>query len=105
MKKREFNRVLKDITTTRKKIKLLDKHLATSLPDETKLQLINYLVRNRAPILKEFLTNMVDGRWLSCCGYSYGYENNGYCFVGTIDHFVRFKRVRPDTRDMIDVNR
>lgn len=94
MRKREFSKILRDISVTKKKKKYLDKGKATALPLEMKAELTKHIVKHRGPVLREFLVEDQQS-WLAACGYSYRYTSNGYDFLGTCEHYIRFKKTAP----------
>jgi hypothetical protein len=86
MKKREFNKVIKDITTG----KYLDKEKIKLLSNDIKKELVGHIIRNRAPIIidlipedKEFIS------WLHCMGYMYTTKGKLFTFQHTCEHKIK----------------
>jgi len=90
MKKREFNKITKELLN--KKTGLFSVEKITSLELDMKKELCNYLVKNRHPVILEFIPIYKDYiDWLSAMGYLYYYKNNFFTFLGTSEHSKLFK--------------
>ena len=86
MTKREFN---KTINACRNKSKTqLDKSKIALLDDETKTNLVYFIMRNRGPIITDLITPMLDIAWLHCCGYLYKTKGKHFTFVHTCEHTI-----------------
>lgn len=77
MKLREFNKLLKVITTK----KLLDVNKIYLLSDEQRSNMVYFIVRNRKPIVKELIPEGFDWIWLASMGYLYQTTKNGFNFI------------------------
>lgn len=66
MKKREFNKILKDVSG---KDGLLNSDKVKKLDNETKNLMINYIVRKRMPVITDLINEGTDTCWLVSMGY------------------------------------
>jgi hypothetical protein len=87
MKKREFNALLKRLTTK----KVFDINKIPTLSDEERSRLVTELVRRRLPIVAEFVPDGFDVQWLYCCGYLYTEKNEHYTFLCTCENRLMIK--------------
>jgi len=69
MNKRDFGKVLAQCTN--KKTKNAWRCKIKALPDDVKSQAVYYIVKNRGPIVVEFIPDSFDMSWLACCAYQY----------------------------------
>lgn len=87
MKLREFNKALN--TCKNKKTGRLDLKRLIEMPEETRHDMLLFLVRKRAPVVKELVTPLLDWAWLRCMGYLYETDGkSGYTFLHTREHVV-----------------
>ena len=87
MTKREFNKQLRACST---KAGRLSKAKVAALPTATKTAMALYIIRNRGPVLIEFVTDEIDQSWLACCGYMHRTKGkSGYTFIHTAEHPIR----------------
>jgi hypothetical protein len=86
MKKREFNKYLKQISDNKKK--LLDIQKIKILPLEIREQMVKHLVRNRLPIVRELIPEYFDWNWLVSMGYLYQTKGKYFEFVHTSEHRI-----------------
>ena len=68
MKDREFKKTLKELSHDNGKGILSTEKIAV-LPNDKRNEVINYLVRKRLPIVKNFINNTTDMGWLASMGY------------------------------------
>lgn len=103
MQKREFNAVLKSITVKRRGQEArLEVAKAAALSAEVKAKMVEHLVRNRGPVLKQFVGPNTDLSWLQASGYMYSYHSAGFDFVGMCEHKVGAEmRQRANTARMV----
>ncbi len=73
MNKTEFNVILRK--NSNKKTGLLDVSKVSSLDNQTKNKMINYIVRRRMAIVKAFINPETDISWLHSMGYLYQAKN------------------------------
>ena len=86
--KREFNKILKSVTD--KKTKMIDAEKAYSLTTEEKKIMVDYIARNRGPILVEFIDENTDMSWLYSCAYLYKTTGkSGYTFLHTSENRIK----------------
>ena len=87
--KREFMKILKSVTD--KKTKMIDAEKAYNLTTEEKKIVVDFIVRNRGPILVEFLDENTDMSWLYSCAYLYKTTGriSGYTFLHTSEHRIK----------------
>lgn len=90
MKKREFGKLLNSICTGKGDKKRLDVKKIPNLTVEQRTGMALYLIRERGPVIKEFLTPEIDRSWLNCMGYMYETtgKKSGYTFVHTCEHKI-----------------
>jgi len=84
MKKSEFNKLLNKITTK----KYIDIDKIDLLTREEKSSMVYHIVRKRAPIVKELLSEGFDMSWLHSMGYLYETKGKLYTFVHTCEHRI-----------------
>ena len=99
MKVREFNRVLNSICIERntevfdvslnRKVKVISEEKVSKLDNQEKNDIINYLVRNRFPIVSLFINDDTDRNWLSCMGYLYEKKNKYFTFLCTSENMKK----------------
>ena len=89
MTKRDFNKHLN--ACRNKKHTAIDKTKIVALPEETRKAMLEYIVRQRGPVLVEMITPLVDMHWLAACGYLYktAGKASGNTFVHTCEHTIR----------------
>lgn len=78
MKKREFNKIIKSISKKEAGRTVLCVDSASALPSETKNDIIRFLVKRRAPIIRVLLNSDTDLNWLHSMGYMY-WKSPGDC--------------------------
>ena len=83
MNKREFSKLLKSITSTKNKVKILDVTKIHTLTDDDRSRMVHFLVRGRYPVIKDLIPDGFDLSWLACMGYLYQTTGNksGYTFI------------------------
>ena len=86
MNKREFNKHLNSC----KRGKRLDIDKIKALPEEVKTGMAYVIIRYRAPVLQEMITDQIDQSWLACMGYMYKSKGakSGYTFIHTCEHRI-----------------
>lgn len=85
MNKREFNKIISQISTDKK----IDIEKISRLSDEIKYNLVYFIVRFRSPILKELITKNMDINWLNACGYLCETKGKKYTFIHTSEHRIK----------------
>lgn len=85
MKKREFSKALKQITTKGK----LDISKIPSLPIETRDAMVYHIIRNRGPVVKELITTNINQSWLNSMGYLYQTKGKEYIFIHTSENQIK----------------
>lgn len=92
MKKREFNALLKKITTNKK---IDTNKISTNLTDDERKRMVVELVRMRAPIVVELIPEQLDKpfdmSWLYSCGYFHIKRNDSYKFLCTDEQAIHLK--------------
>lgn len=83
MKIREFNKIL---NSCRDKKKHLSIDLINKLSEETKHSLALFIIRNRDPVILEFITPLMDTSWLSSMGYLYRQKGKNFIFICTAEN-------------------
>jgi hypothetical protein len=97
MKHREFNKLLERLSITvdgdgkKKKSKLLSTELILKETPEVLNSIIDYLVRARAPIVKEFINKETDITWLHSMGYLYEKKGKLFTFLCTSEQTWKIK--------------
>lgn len=82
MKKRDFAKFLKSVTTKGR----LDIAKITQQTDALRRQAVEYIVRLRGPVVVELIPASMDQSWLSACGYLYRTRSKaGYTFLHTCE--------------------
>jgi hypothetical protein len=91
MKKREFNKTLKLITTKN----MLDLNKIKNLTNEQRSGLCHFIIRSNGPLLVNLIPKDFDMSWLRCMGYMYYRrdEKTGFTFVCNGDALVSMRRV------------
>lgn len=85
MKKREFNKYMKELSTG----KVLDREKIKLLSDETKKELVEHIVRNRAPVIIDLIPEDNDfNSWLFCVGYCYTTKGKLFTFQHTCEQKI-----------------
>lgn len=87
MKKREFNKYLKQISDNKKKI--LDIEKIENLSLEVRDQMVKYIVRNRLPIVRELIPEHFDWNWLISMGYLYQTRGKYFSFLHTSEQRIK----------------
>lgn len=88
MKKREFNKIIRSLVN--KKTKLIDKSKAAALSHDEKDSIMKFLVRERQPVMVEFINSDADFSWLNCMGYMYRTTGKfDFTFLHTCEHIIR----------------
>lgn len=84
MTKREFNTILKGLTT-------LNPRLVASLDPITKERVLQHVVRHRGPILWELVDEVKDSSWLASMGYCQKTKSpsTDLVFLHTSEHTIR----------------
>ncbi len=82
MKIREFNKILKELSYEG----VLMAEKISVLPSEKKNEIISFLVRNRQPIVRNFINNTTDISWLSSNGYLYNKQGKKFEFLCTCEN-------------------
>ena len=86
MNKTQFNKIINQISTHNR----LDIKKIEALTDEVKTQMVEWIIRNRGPIVKELIPITLDNSWLASCGYLYETKSvKGYTFVHTCEHRIK----------------
>ncbi len=87
MNKKEFNKYLNACT----KYNRLDVDKIKALPTDVRTAMALHIIRNRGPVLEEFITPDIDESWLVSCGYMYRTKGrtSGYTFIHTCEHTIR----------------
>lgn len=91
MKTREFNRAVKELSTTegrgKNKRTFIDVDKVKAAPEELKGQLARFLVSKRRDVPRMLLPDNYDSNpdwaWARSCAYLYYYEKDGIWFVST----------------------
>jgi hypothetical protein len=77
MKKREFNKWLKVITTKNR----LDISKINNLPNEVRADMVYFIISKRQPVIKDLIPEGFDMSWMHAMGYLYETRMNGYDLV------------------------
>jgi len=87
MKLREFNKTL---NACRVKGRLNLARL-TDIPNETKTEMVQFIVRNRGPVMMDLIPPGFDWPWLQCCGYLHITKGaqSGFTFAHTAEHNIK----------------
>jgi hypothetical protein len=90
MKKREFNKILKECSSVSASGRVLSSEKIDSLPNSIKDEMVFFLVRNRGPVLENLISNDLNLRWLSSCGYLYRTKSkiNDFVFIHTSEQTI-----------------
>lgn len=86
MKKREFNKLIREISN--KKTGLLDPVKISNLSDDMKTEMIYYIVRNHAPVIKNLIPSTFDISWIQSMGYLYETAGKYFTFLHTSEHHI-----------------
>lgn len=84
MKIRGFNKIIRGCSTKG----FLDILKINKLTDEIKSKLVYFIVRNRGPIIQEFIPANFDKSWLESMGYLYLTKGQRYTFIHTCEHSI-----------------
>lgn len=84
MNKTTFNHTIRSVSTKGR----LDLQKVAGLSDKSKAELVNYIVRQRGPIVKELIPAGFDTAWLHSCGYLYETRGLIFTFVHTSEHHI-----------------
>lgn len=87
MNKRTFDKHLNACRTKDKKS--LDIEKVKALPKDIKTQMAMHIIRNRGPVVEEFITDQIDRSWLASMGYMYRTKGSRYTFVHTCEHSIK----------------
>lgn len=86
MRQKEFNQVINSCVDK-------DKYISTdkidALSKELKNDVVHFLVKNRGPIIINFITDDIDKNWLNASGYLYTTKGNRYTFLHTSEHRIK----------------
>ena len=86
MNKTQFNKIINQISTHNR----LDIKKIEALTDEVKTQMVEWIIRNRGPIVKELIPITLDNSWLASCGYLYETKSvKGYTFIHTGENRIK----------------
>jgi hypothetical protein len=89
MKNREFKKFCKFLLN---KQGLFDIDKIKNITTEERKNCMNYIVKNRMPLLFEFIIEK-DKEWLYSMGYNCVFQNkSGYKFLGTCEHKVKHSK-------------
>lgn len=104
MEQREFNKIIKSCQTTVSVVKdipeeerseavlvnRLDTDKLKALPEETRHDMLLFIVRLRQPVLIELETPLLDKPWLDSMGYLYQTtgKKSGFTFCHTCEHQI-----------------
>jgi hypothetical protein len=83
MKKREFNKLLKEISG---KDGLLSSEKMKQLDNDARNNMIGFIVRKRMPIVTGLLNEKTDMEWLGAMGYLYYEKGKRYNFLCTSEN-------------------
>ena len=88
MKKREFNKILKECSIKQSDILDIDK--INALSDEVKNDMVYFIARNRGPILSNLISQSLPVNWLTSMGYLYVTQSkkNGFVFRHLCEHKI-----------------
>lgn len=84
MKKRDFNKFIRSVSTKER----LDLGKLSKADEMVKRAAVHFLVRYRAPIVKDMIPNEFDWNWFRACGYLYETKGKEYTFVHTCEHKI-----------------
>lgn len=90
MKKTTFNNTIRSVSTKGR----LDLQKVAGLSDKSKAEFVNYIVRQRGPIVKELIPAGFDMTWLHSCGYLYETRGLIFTFIHTSEHHILTRRTR-----------
>lgn len=85
MKKREFNKIIRSVTS----FGAIDKKKASDLQNDVKKRIVMFLVKNREPIFEPFITEDLDMDWIHSCGYLYWETGKLGKFLCTCEHQIK----------------
>lgn len=91
MKSREFDALIRTCIHggRGKNSKKIDTAKVASLDSHTRERALHFLVRQRAPVLVEFLSERSDLSWLASCSYYQRTSGaSGYTFLHTSEHKI-----------------
>lgn len=92
MKPREFNALIRQCLHSGrgKKSKTIDTAKISALDSYTRERALHFIVRSRAPVLVEFLSERSDLSWLASCSYYQRTRGaSGYTFLHTSEHKIK----------------
>lgn len=87
MKKREFNKYIKQISD--RKTKLIDVNKIKDLSFDVRKSMVEFIVRNRQVILKDLIPEGFDWNWLHAMGYLYEAKGNYFTFVHNSENRIK----------------
>ncbi len=87
MKIRAFNKILNSCRNKAKTEFDLDK--LAKLSDETKHILAIFIIKQRGPVIEQFITPLMDKSWLNSMGYLYRTKGAKYTFIHTGVHTIK----------------
>ena len=87
MKKREFNKVMKQLID--KETERLSLEKIAALDVDTRDEIVHYLVRYRYPIVKDFISPDISWEWLHAMGYLYEMAGKDFTFVYLAEHKIK----------------
>ncbi len=87
MKKREFNRVMKQLVDTETKRLSLEKIAALDV--DTKDEIVHFLVRHNCPIVEDFISPNISWEWLRSMGYLNKSGGEYFTFIHTSRHKIK----------------
>ena len=85
MKKRQFDKLCAKVVT-RKRLDINKFHLLTL---EERKGMVEFIIRNRGPIVKELIPEGMDWGWIHCMGYMYQTKGKDYNWVHTGEHTIK----------------
>jgi hypothetical protein len=92
MKAREFNALIRQCLYSRRGTNhnAIDPSKVSALDSYTRERALHFIVRSRAPLLVEFLSERSDLSWLASCSYYQRTRGaSGYTFLHTSEHEIK----------------
>lgn len=86
MNKREYKKLCDSVSTN----KVFDPNKIPLMSDSDKNRLICYWVKNRMPIVVDFINTNTDISWLHCCGYFYNHSGKNFNFLCTVEQKYQY---------------
>lgn len=86
MNKREFNKIINSCRDKAKTGLSIDK--INLLADSVKYSMAVFIIKQRGPLLKQLITDNMDGSWLACMGYMHYTKGKKYEFIHTAEHKI-----------------